>query len=405
MRKIIALGALSCTVALAGCSAQSNRNQLFATEAQGRMDAVKAATQWDMAQQQFLAGDLDKALRTVETSIAIHDRVAKSHLLKGRILLELDALEPSITALSDAIEIAPENPEPHYYTGIVHERLSAPTKALTSYERASSLDPRNPQYLLAAAEMEIQLGLLEEATRRLSVASSSFEHNAGIRQTLGHIAMMQGNTDDAVRHFEEACLLGPDDPGLLEDLSRAQLTVGDYAGAEYTLRRLLRDSANASDAERMLARCLIALERPVEARDLLIKRVNTDAGNSDVESWIDLGGVCLQLGDRFRQRQAGTRVPALAPNRIDGYAHPAWGHHIEGRHEDALKVLDRAKSITREVSDVAILQSLILRETGESERALAVLSDAQKTDPQNQMLARLMADINNDSVIADVPVQ
>ncbi|MEM1423327.1 MAG: hypothetical protein AAGH64_04915, partial [Planctomycetota bacterium] len=205
-------------------------------------------------------------------------------------------------------------------------------------------------------------------------------------------------------HFEEACLLGPDDPGLLEDLSRAQMTVGDFAGAEYTLRRLMRDTANTSDAERMLARCLIALERPVEARDLLVKRINTDAGNSDVESWIDLGGVCLQLGDRFRLRQAGSRVTAMAPNRIDGYALTAWWHHAEGRHTDALSVLDRARNLTGAVSDVAILQSLILRESGDTDRALSVLSNAMQADPQNTMFAQLINDMSAERTIADVPL-
>ncbi|GAB4545138.1 MAG: hypothetical protein Tsb0013_02780 [Phycisphaerales bacterium] len=404
MRTTHAIAGIAAFALLAGCQGHGKHTQAFKEQAEGRMSAVKAATQWDMAHQQFLAGDLDKALRTVNTSIAMHDQVAKSHMLKGRILLELDSLEPALASLATAIELQPDNAEPHYYCGIVHERLSDAEDALKAYNTASTLDPQNPQYVLAAAEMEILLDRLDDASRRLSVASSTFEHNAGIRQTLGHIAMMRGETHDAVRHFEEACLLGPDDPGLLEDLSRAQLTVGDYAGAEYTLRRLLRESSNTEDVERMLARCLIALERPVEARDLLIKRVNTDAGNSDVESWIDLGGVCLQIGDRFRLRQAGTRVTAMAPERVDGYMLTAWWHHIEGRHEDALKVLDRGARVTKQVSDVAILQSLILREMGESDRAVRVLTRARQADPNNELLARVMADINAERAVADVPI-
>ena len=45
---------------------------------------------------------------------------------------------------------------------------------------------------------------------------------AGIRQTQGHIAMMQKRTEEAVDHFAEASALGSQSPALLEDLARAQ---------------------------------------------------------------------------------------------------------------------------------------------------------------------------------------
>lgn len=397
-------GALT-IISLGGCtSGHGQHTEKFRHEARDRMAGVKAATQWDMAHQQFMAGDLDKALRTVETSIAFNEKVAKSHLLKGRILLELDRLEPSIQSLSQAIALQPTDAEPHYYLGIINERLSDSESALAAYDKAAEIDPQNPQYVLAAAEMEIQLDRLADANDRLANASSTFEHNAGIRQTLGHIAMMQGNTDIALRHFEEACLLGPDDPGLLEDLSRVQLAMQDFSDAEYTLRRLMNETKNREDVERMLAHCLVALNRPVEARDLLVKRVKTDAGNSDVESWIDLGGVCLQIGDRYRLREAGTRVTSIAPNRPDGYMFTAWWHHLEGRTEDAVRVLERGARVTGAVSDLAVMQSLILRESGNPDRALRVLQVAQNADPNNALLERMVRTIQGEQVLANVPI-
>lgn len=402
---VLAATGLAISILLTGCAGHGKHTAEFKEQATERMSAVKAATQWDMAHQQFLAGDLDKALRTVDNSISIHDGVCKSHLLRGRIMLELDRLESAIVSLEHASALAPQNPEPFYYLGIVNERLSDAEEALRMYDTASTLDPANPQYVLAAAEMEILLDRLDDAESRLSVASSTFEHNAGVRQTLGHIAMMRGDIETAEMHFEEACLLGPDDPGLLEDLARAQCNAGDFASAEYTLRRLHNIVDDKQGVERMMVQCLIALDRPVEARDMLIRRVNSDAGNSDVESWIDLGGVCLRIGDRYRLRQAGSRVTNMAPERPDGYMLTAWWHHLEGRSDEAVRILERAARITGQVSDLAILQSLILRENGDSEAADRVLTRARNADPSNVHLARLMEAIEQERTLAGVPIE
>ncbi len=392
---------------LPGCAGPGHgkHTEAFRQEARNRMASLKAATNWDMAQQQFLTGDLDKALRTIDTSLAHSPQVAKSHLLRGRIMLELDRLEPAIESLATASVLDATDAEPHYYLGVIYERVSRPESAFEAYQKAADLDEHNPQYVLASAEMLIAMERLEEAEELLTNASSTFEHNAGIRQTLGHIALMQDDTPEAVRHFQEASLLGPDDVGLLEDLARAQLASGDFAEAEYTLRRLIENlPEERDDIERLLARCLITLDRPVEARDLLVKIVERPRGASDVESWIDLGGVCMRIGDRFRLRQAGQRLMSLAPEREDGYMLTAWWQHLEGRPGDAVAMLDRAMRLTGEISGPSMLQSLIHQSAGDLQAAIEAVDRAQAADPTDTEIRRLAFALRQSATVADVPV-
>ena len=51
---------------------------------------MKAAQEWDMARQAFLAGDLNKALEAVDHSLALNDKVVKSHVLRELLGVELD---------------------------------------------------------------------------------------------------------------------------------------------------------------------------------------------------------------------------------------------------------------------------------------------------------------------------
>src|SRR5687767_5935812 len=78
---------------LAGCAGHGNYTQERVNAAGARMSQLKSGTEWQMAQQQFLAGELDKSLKTVDRSIALNDQVPKSHTLRGRILVEKGRLE------------------------------------------------------------------------------------------------------------------------------------------------------------------------------------------------------------------------------------------------------------------------------------------------------------------------
>src|SRR5689334_14733375 len=88
-----ALALAACLAALTGCAGHGQYTQEGIKTAEERLAQMKSGTEWQMAQQQFLAGDLDKALKTVDSSIGLNPKVAKSHTLRGRILIEKGQLE------------------------------------------------------------------------------------------------------------------------------------------------------------------------------------------------------------------------------------------------------------------------------------------------------------------------
>ena len=65
-RRAIACLALAAAATLAGCSGAKHGQytQEHLSAAQVKMDMLKAGTQWQMANQQFLSGDLSKSLKT-----------------------------------------------------------------------------------------------------------------------------------------------------------------------------------------------------------------------------------------------------------------------------------------------------------------------------------------------------
>ncbi len=96
-----------------------------------------------------------------------------------------------------------------YYQGVIAERVDRKDEALTRYTKAAELDGTNPQYAVAAAEMMIDLGRVKDAERYLLERRAAFDNNAGVRQLLGHLALINGQADKAVELLNEARLLAP----------------------------------------------------------------------------------------------------------------------------------------------------------------------------------------------------
>ncbi|HBS29076.1 MAG TPA: hypothetical protein DEB06_06415 [Phycisphaerales bacterium] len=397
------LALLAGAALLGGCQGHGKYTGEFKENAELRVSQMKAATEWDMARQQFLSGDLEKALRSIDRSLTMDDTVAKSHVLRGRILLELSRLEPALQSLERAGELKPEDAEAFYYAGIVYERISRPEQAFEAYMKAQKNDPTDPQFPLAAAEMLVEQGKLAEAEAMLTDSSASFQHNAGIRQTLGHIALLRGDTARAVVLFNEATLLGPGDAALREDLARAQMSAGRFADAETGLRWILDqpEGKDRRDLVHLRARCLIELDKPVEARAILLGLVRDESGGSDTASWIELGNVSLMLNDQSRLRECAQRLMSAAPGQPEGYLFLALWQRGRGEPDKAVATLSRAIAVDKTSAGPALLQGVILQDLGRGAEAARAFRIALKRDPSNAQARALLAGVAPASAVAE----
>jgi len=356
-----------------------------------KMEGIKAATEFKMAEQAFLAGDLPKALKHVDYSMSLNRDVARTHVLRGRVLAEMGNIESAIDCFKLAQGIEPKNVDAAYYQGTIAERIERREEALAHYMAASEIDSANPQYAIAAAEMMIELGKVDEAQTYLTSHGANFDHNAGIRQTLGHIAMMQNKPDVAATLFNEARLLQPDDQTITEDLIRAQIATEQYAEAEYNLNRLLMGKQNKDrrDLQHMRATCLVLLQRPVEAREILINLTTDQAGASDVDAWAELGQVAYLLRDYPRVKQCAARVTAIAPNRPDGFVLKALSQRRTGDLAGARKSIQTALSLNR-TSDSLVILGMIQQDMADNNGARLSFAEALRINPKDTNASMLL---------------
>lgn len=400
----LASGSLAALAAvLGGCgSGHGLHTSKAAEEGQIKMSSVKSGVEYQIAHEQFMAGELAKATRTIEGAIALNPGVPKSHVLRARIMIERGELESARASLLRAEEIDADCVEAHYYLGIVHERFSQPEEALRRYRLASKLEPSNAQYLVASAEMLVQMKRLDEADALLATPHEALTHNAAIRQTRGQIAMIRGNPAPAAELFNQARLLAPDDASILEDLVRAQMAAKIYGEAEANISTLLRTPANTARRDLRLwrAECLAATSRLVEARSELDTLTGDREGHSDLPSWLALGRVAAALKDDGRLRLAAQRVIALAPDRPDGYLMRAIQLRSTGDLPQALVAIDTAIRLDGDAATPRLLRALILQEMGFTEDAAKSVTHVLERHPGHALAGRLLAAVQSSEVYA-----
>lgn len=379
---------------VAGCGTHGSYTGEHLSAAKTKMNGLKAATEYQMAMQAFKAGDLQKALKHVDYSLTLNENVPKSHVLKGRIFLEMNDLEKSTACLQMAQQVDANNIEAEYYLGVLCERVARKEEAMTHYQRAATLDQANAQYCIAAAEMMIDLGKTEEAEAYLNERSQQFINNAGVKQVLGNVAMLKHDTVAAERLFDEARLLAPEDQTIAENLVRAQMANRKFAEADSNLTKMLENKTNEQrrDLKHMHAKCLGQLDRPVEARAVYLELTRDQNGQADAQAWKGLGETAYVLRDMARVKVAAQRLVAIAPQSPDGYVLRGLLNRQNGELQAALSNFQQAAKLAKTPENLVLL-GMTQQDLSLIAAARTSYQEAIKLDPQDQSARRLLAGI------------
>ncbi len=377
---------------LAGCMGPTRVGLEARKSARERINLINAQVSYQQAKQSFEVGQFETALRAIRFAIERVPEEAAYYLLQGRIYLETHRLEGAIASLDTALELHAELADAHYYAGIVYQRWSDDQRAYDYYRSAYELDTSNAQYLLAAAESLVAMRQFEQARRLTEEKLAYFEHNAALRHLLGQIALLQDEPLEAAGHLTQARLLDPDDRMLLEELAWAQFAAELYGKCYYSVRQLQMGSKEKrSDLIHLEARCLVALDRTTEARNLYLQL--TRLKSTDPQYWVELGMLAWELGDFKRVARSGERVAVLAPERFEGYMLKALAARHEGDLQKAVTLLGRATELAWDTAVPHLLLGKILEEQGDHKAARAAYDAAVRAEPDSPEARALFEEI------------
>ena len=379
------LVALGIMLVAGGCEAGRSKK-----EATQHWEATRASIQASVATERYKLGNLDDARKAINDAIKLDPQKAAYRLLSARIYIERNQLESADAELTVARGSEPNNGEVEYLAGVIYQRWERPQLALEHYIQACAKTPGELAYLMARAEMLVQLDRLDEAVRLLEERVTYYEYSGALRDMLGELYLQQNKLPQAIESLHQAMILSPDEPAIREHLARTQFRAGKYRECLEQIDQLFRNPLIQKRADLLLIKgeCHIQLEQWREARAALESSLEQNA--SSVAALLALGKVALKTNDLERADITARKAMALAPE--DARVHLALGfvRLKQQQWDDALGAFQKAKTLDPKDPVALCLIGLTYEKSGQHDQAMTYYGLALQIKPDDPLASRLM---------------
>jgi tetratricopeptide (TPR) repeat protein len=240
--------------------------------------------------------------------------------------------------------------------------------------------------------------LLEQQRAQVNPLSSQRDAvaDASYNLMVAEIALNQGNTEVAVKHYLDVALT-QDNPEIAERAVRVAVYGQNLEAAIIAAQRWIELDPSRIEARQVIAAIYVRQDKIQEAFTYLDDLIQTSELD-DAQLFPPL------LGILAREKNANTvlAVSLLIAQKNPDRAYAQYLHGMlsaqNGRAEAALEYIDRSIAL-QEIEGVHATRAKILLGLGRSDEAVLSLSKAVENDPDDQALrltyARLLVDIKD----------
>lgn len=387
---ILAAAAL---IGLTACDADNKKHETIKAEMRRKWEGARIAVMYQLAKQQYEAGEFDKCRETLGKASAINQPFAPMNILAGRLELEKGDLERASTQFQVAQQLDPASAEASYYLGVVHQRWQNAEQAYKHYRNAWEKKPSEVGYLLAAIEMQLTMGQIDDAQQLLLDKLTYFEQTAAIRVALARTYALKGDMVAAAKAYRDAVVLSPDDLGLRQTYAETLYFAGKYAEALPVLEDLRKNSnvVDRTNLRMILGQTYLALRRTREAR-LCFQEITQESPNN-TEAWLSLGKVYLQDNEAGQTVVVARRVLKNEPQNLRALILKALAEQKQRRWDEAQKTLVTAQQVAPKDSTILCLMGVNSQGQGRAEAAARYFEQALKINPQDAWAQELLATV------------
>ncbi len=231
----------------------------------------------------IMAGEFNKAQRVAEAFRERHPEESLPYVLLGTISVQRGDLEAARSFFSTALE---KNSGDYTAAGA----LAALALEQNDHNQARALltqflqaEPGHQGALISLADIAIMQGRNVEALQLLETARSADATAWQPRLLLSHHYRALGKLRQAQEVIEEAKVIAPRNPSILEEAGRVALIMGENTSAENSFRTLTELQPDSAQAHFLWAQSLNSVGSLDRAREELEKVVRLDPQRSDAK--------------------------------------------------------------------------------------------------------------------------
>lgn len=177
-------------------------------------------------------GNPDEAARLFGVAVTVAPGDVDAHLRLSQTLAALGRAEEARVRLEEALQIDPLHGAANYLKANVLEQTGEEKLAMGHYRAAANADAGD---LLSRARLAVLLmrqGSYAEAETQFSRVVEAQEASVDAHYYLGLATLAQGHCEDGLSSLESAARLSPQDPRVLQSLSRVYSTCPGSTGEQ-----------------------------------------------------------------------------------------------------------------------------------------------------------------------------
>ncbi len=353
---------------LVGCGSMKNEQKEAAKK---EWNQARANVLFSLARDQYATGNFDKSRQTVDEAIGMDPQNVGLRILSAKLHIEQGRLESAEGELRLARTVAPKNAEADYLSGVIYQRWQKPEAAYGHYKAASDKAPGELAYVMAKAEMLVDMDQPGEALTLLQGKVTYFEHSAAIRDAVGQLLVQQRKYKEAVDVLRQASILATDDMTIREHLALAMFYAGQYRESADALARLTKKEPFSERADLMaaLGESQMQLGRYREARSSLETATQLDPGSA--EALLSLAKAALQLNDMRRAEASLKKSLAIAPDNSEAHLMLGYMRLRQNNLTDALPAFKKASALDQGDTVSLCMVGYALERMGKPEQAVS----------------------------------
>ena len=294
-------------------------------------------------------GQLDQAVERYRKSLVIKPNYAEAHNNLGNALRELNQLESAIKSYQMAIDIKPDYVEAHYSLGIIYQELNQLESAIKSYQKAIDI---KPDYV----EAHYSLGIIYQELNQLESAIKSYQMAIDIKPdyveahySLGIIYQELNQLESAIKSYQKAIDIKPDYVEAHNNLGVTFKELGQHEVAVKCYKKALGVNPDFAEAHNNLGVTFKELDQYEVAvksfeRALTLKPDYTEA-------LLNLGNVLKTLGQLDAAVKSYEKALEIDPNFVDTYNNLGITYMDLGQNDKAIKYYEKALAINPNFAD------------------------------------------------------
>lgn len=348
----------------------------------------------------FLLGQLRAAQDSPQEAMELYDEAERimgkapaDELLRlARVFVETQYDDGAETYYLRVIEAAPEGarflPETRYELGELLWRKGDKEAAALEYKTAAELDERYESVFIEQArafyhdaEQPDETAAREALDKALAINALMPEKNSAAHLLYAEIENAGGNADEAIRHYEAAAVISPDEPAIYFPLGDLLYAKGDRERAGEALRKAAE--LNPDDAQKYAeyAEGVYAAERLDEAAQAWDKHLMIHPDDASARYWLARS---YEEGEKTELAlEQYETLRANAPDTEDALFRLSQIYVAQERSEEALEVMHELTALRPNDPEAHYMYGETLFALDDHERALPVYQRVVELDDEH----------------------